>query len=120
MIELVAAGAALASRALLQAADAALVAVGEDELQASGGPPRRVRWVLALKREPEPTAAALRAAASALLAFAAVACAIWGNGVLARAGIARASMSRAPLQLLARPITGALRLRLELAPPSPA
>src|SRR2546429_6939702 len=119
MIELVAAGAALASRALLQAADAALVAVGEDELQASGGPPRRVRWVLALKREPEPTAAALRAAASALLAFAAVACAIWVNGVLARAGIARASMSRAPLPLLPGLIAGGGAPLLDLAPPSP-
>src|SRR5438105_11212859 len=118
MIALVAAGAALASRALLQAADAALVAVGEDELQASGGPPRRVRWVLALKREPEPTAAALRAAASALLAFAAVACAIWVNGVLARAGIARASMSRASLQLLAGLFAGVLALVLDLAPRS--
>ena len=95
MIELVAAGAALASRALLQAADAALLAVGEDELRSAHGTPRRVRWVLALKSDPEPTAAALRAAASGLLAFAAVACAIWVNGVLARAGIARASMSRA-------------------------
>ena len=118
MIELVAAGAALASRALLQAADAAVLAVSEDELRAAQGTPRRVRWVLALKREPEPTAAALRAAASALLAFAAVACAIWVNGVLARAGIARASMSRASLQLLAGLFAGVLALVLDLAPRS--
>src|SRR3989442_15877698 len=71
MIELVAAGAALASRALLQAADAALTAVGEDELREAHGTPRRVRWVLSMKRDPEPTAAALRAAASGLLATAA-------------------------------------------------
>jgi CBS domain containing-hemolysin-like protein len=118
MIELVAAGAALASRALLQAADAALGAVGEDELQAVHGMPRRVRWVVALKRDPEPTAAALRAAGSALLAFAAVACAIWVNGVLARAGIARASMSRATLQLVAGLFAGVLALLLDLAPRS--
>ena len=118
MIELAAAGAALASRALLQAADAALFAVGEDELRAMDGAPRRVRWVLAMKQDPEPTAAALRAAASALLAFAAVACAIWVNGALARAGIARASMSRATLQLLAGLFAGALALLLDLAPRS--
>jgi CBS domain containing-hemolysin-like protein len=118
MIELVAAGAALASRALLQAADAALLAVGEDELRAAHGTPRRVRWVLALKNDPEPTAAAVRAAASGLLAFAAVACAIWVNGVLARAGIARASMSRATLQLLAGLFAGVLALLLDLAPRS--
>src|SRR5438477_13188210 len=118
MIELVAAGAALASRALLQAADAALLAVGEDELRSAHGTPRRVRWVLALKSDPEPTAAALRAAASGLLAFAAVACAIWVNGVLARAGIARASMSRATLQLVAGVFAGVVALVLDLAPRS--
>jgi len=118
MIELVAAGAALASRALLQAADVALTAVGEDELREAQGSPRRVRWVLSMKRDPEPTAAALRAAASGLLAFAAVACAIWVNGILARAGIARASMSRATLQLVAGVIAGILALILDLAPRS--
>jgi magnesium and cobalt exporter, CNNM family len=118
MIELVAAGAALASRALLQAADAAVFAVSEDDLRDAPGTPRRVRWLLALKRDPEPTAAALRAAASGLLAFAAVACAIWVNGVLARAGIARASMSRATLQLLAGLFAGVLALILDLAPRS--
>jgi len=118
MIELVAAGAALASRALIQAADAALIAVGEDDLLRVEGTPRRVQWVLEMKRDPEPTAAALRAAASALLAFAAVACAIWVNGVLARAGIARASMSRATLQLLAGLFAGVLALVLDLAPRS--
>src|SRR5207245_1962639 len=118
MIELVAAGAALASRALLQAADTALLAVSEDELRAAQGTPRRARWVLELKRDPEPTAATLRAAASALLAFAAVACAIWVNGVLARAGIARASMSRATLQLVAGLVAGVLALLLDLAPRS--
>ena len=118
MIELVAAGAALASRALLQAADVAVLAVGEDELRETQGTPRRVRWLLSLKRDPEPTAAALRAAASGLLAFAAVACAIWVNGVLARAGIARASMSRATLQLVAGLIAGILALVLDLAPRS--
>src|SRR5262249_60252632 len=52
------------------------------------------------------------------LAFAAVACAIWVNGALARAGIARASMSRATLQLLAGLFAGALALLLDLAPRS--
>src|SRR3989442_12349641 len=98
MIELVAAGAALASRALLQAADAALIAVGEDELREAQGTPRRVRWVLSMKREPEPTAAALRAAASGLLAFAAGACALWVNGILPRAGVPPPALARAQLQ----------------------
>src|SRR5258705_11409337 len=99
MIELVAAGAALASRALLQAADVALTAVGEDELREGHGSPRRVRWVLSMKRDPEPTAAALRAAANALPAFAAVGCAIWVNGILARAGIARRFIAPATPQM---------------------
>jgi len=45
-----------------------------------------------------------------------VACAIWVNGVLARAGIARASMSRATLQLLAGLLAGIVALVLDLAP----
>src|SRR5207248_3281314 len=77
MLELLAAGAALAGRALLQAADTALLAVAEDELRAEEQHhPLRTRRLLELKREPESTAAALRGASSALLAFAAVACAI--------------------------------------------
>src|SRR5207253_10627307 len=50
--------------------------------------------------------------------FAAVACAIWVNGILARAGIARASMSRATLQLVAGLVAGVLALLLDLAPRS--
>ena len=49
--------------------------------------PRRAAWLLALKRQPEPTAAALRGASSSLLAFAAVACAIVVGDVLFRAGV---------------------------------
>jgi CBS domain containing-hemolysin-like protein len=121
VIELVGAGAALVGRALLQAAEAALLAVGEDEVRAAAAEPhlaRRARWVLELKRDPEPTAAALRAAASGLLAFAAVACAIWVSNVLVRGGIARASMSSASLQLLAGLFAGAVALVLDLAPRS--
>src|SRR5258705_6624627 len=106
MIELVAAGAALASRALLQAADVALTAVGEDELREGHGSPRRARWALSMKRDPAPTAPAVRAAASALLAVAAVACAIWANRIPGPAGIARAFTSRATPQLLPRLIAG--------------
>ena len=52
MLELLAAGAALAGRALLQAADTALLAVGEDELRAlEREHPHRVRWLLKLKKE---------------------------------------------------------------------
>src|SRR5439155_1649808 len=57
MLELLAAGAALAGRALLQAADTGLLAVGEDDLRAEEHHyPLRTRWLLALKREPESTA----------------------------------------------------------------
>ena len=63
MLELLAAGAALAGRALLQAADAALIAVGEDELRAvQPENPRRAGWLLQLKKHPEPTAAKRRLA----------------------------------------------------------
>src|SRR5262249_49094340 len=88
MLELLAAGAALAGRALLQAADTALLAVGEDEIRAlEEQHPHRVRWLIELKREPETTAAALRGVSSALLAFAAVACAIVVGDILLRAGV---------------------------------
>jgi CBS domain containing-hemolysin-like protein len=121
MLELVAAGAALIGRALLQGEDAAILAVSEDDLRAAEAEPHlapAARRVLEMKRDPEATAAALRAAGSALLAFAAVACAIWVNGVLARAGLARASMSSATLQLLAGIFAGGVALVLDLAPRS--
>ncbi|TMA17979.1 MAG: CBS domain-containing protein [Deltaproteobacteria bacterium] len=117
MLELLAAGAALAGRALLQAADAAVTAVGEDEVRAAKPEnPRRAAWLLALKRQPEPTAAALRGASSSLLAFAAVACAIVVGDVLFRAGVH--SNSRSTLQLLAGLLAGAVALALDLAPRS--
>jgi len=117
MLELAAAGAALAGRALLQAADAALIAVGEDEVRAEEKRhPFRVRWLLALKAQPEPTAAALRGASSSLLAFAAVACAIVVGDVLFRAGVH--SNSRSTLQLVAGLLAGAIALVLDLAPRS--
>src|SRR5258708_839583 len=100
MLELLAAGAALGGRALLQAADAALIAVGEDEVRAgSRQRPRAARWLLRLKAQPETTATALRGASSSLLAFAAVACAIVAGDVLFRAGVH--ANSRSGLQLVA-------------------
>jgi CBS domain containing-hemolysin-like protein len=117
MLELLAAGAALAGRALLQAADAAVTAVGEDEVRAQkAAHRRRARWLLELKRHPEPTAAALRGASSSLLAFAAVACAIVVGDVLIRAGVR--SNPRGTLQLLAGLLAGAVALALDLAPRS--
>ena len=116
-MELVAAGAALAGRALLQAADAAILAVGEDEVRAQQAVAKRqVRWLLRLKRNPEPTATALRAASSALLAFAAVGCAIVAGDLLIRAGFH--ARSRTSLQLLAGVFAGVVALALDLAPRS--
>jgi CBS domain containing-hemolysin-like protein len=117
MLELLAASAALAARALLQAAEAALIAAGEDEVRAHAEDhPRRVRWLLQLKAEPEPTAASLRAASSSLLAFAAVGCAIVVGDVLSRAGWH--ATSRGSLQLAAGVLAGILALALDLAPRS--
>jgi putative hemolysin len=121
MLELVAAGAALIGRALLQGEDAAILAVSEQDLRSAAAERHlaaSARRVLELKQEPEATAAALRAAGSALLAFAAVACAIWVNGVVARFGLARASTSSATLQLLAGVFAGGVALVLDLAPRS--
>src|SRR5205085_10115877 len=115
MLELLAAGAALAGRALLQAADTALLAVAEDELRAEEQRhPVRTRWLLELKREPESTAASLRVASSALLAFAAVACAIVVGDILLRAGVH--SRSRSTLQLAAGLLAGVVALVVDLAP----
>jgi CBS domain containing-hemolysin-like protein len=117
MLELLAASTALAARALLQAAEAALIAAGEDELRAHAEEsPRRVRWLLELKADPEPTAASLRAASSSLLAFAAVGCAIVVGDVLLRAGWH--ATSRGTLQLAAGVLAGILALALDLAPRS--
>src|SRR2546423_6787659 len=117
MPESLAAGAALAGRALLQAADTGLLAVGEDDLRAEEHHyPLRTRWLLALKREPESTAASLRGASSALLAFAAVACAIVVGDILFRAGVH--SNSRSTLQLVAGPLAGAGAPVGDLAPRS--
>jgi putative hemolysin len=117
VLELFAAGAALAGRALLQAADAAILAVGEDEIRSGGARhPQRSRWLLQLKQDPQPTAAALRGASSGLLAFAAVACAIVVGDVLLKAGMYAAS--RSSLQLLAGLLAGAVALVIDLAPRS--
>jgi putative hemolysin len=117
VLELLAAGGALAGRALLQAADAAIIAVGEDEVRPQKRQhPRRAEWLLRLKQNPEPTAAALRGASSSLLAFAAVACAIVVGDVLFHAGVH--SNSRSTLQLVAGLLAGAVALALDLAPRS--
>src|SRR5438105_3775745 len=117
MLELLAAGAALAGRTLLQAADAAILAVGEDEVIAhERKAPREVRWLLQLKRDPETTATALRGASSSLLAFAAVAAAIVVGDALFVAGVH--PVSRTTLQLLAGLLAGAVALALDLAPRS--
>jgi putative hemolysin len=117
VLELLAASAALAGRALLQAADAALIAVGEDDVRAHAeAHPQRVKWLLDLKANPEPTAASLRAASSSLLAFAAVGCAIVVGDVLLRAGWP--ATSRGTLQLTAGVLAGAVALALDLAPRS--
>ena len=93
------------------------LAVGEDEVHAIESAHRhRARWLLALKKEPETTAAALRGASSALLAFAAVACAIVVGDVLFRAGVH--SNSRSTLQLVAGLLAGAVALAIDLAPRS--
>jgi len=118
MLELGAAGVALVGRALLQAADAAILAVGEDEMRAAGSrSPVHVRLLLDLKKSPEPTATALRAASSFLLAFAAVACAIVMGDLLSRAGVVHVG-SRSTLQLLAGLVAGGMALLLDLAPRS--
>ncbi len=118
MLELGAAGVALVGRALLQAADAAILAVGEDEVRAAEPrAPRRVLLLLELKRHPEPTATALRASSSFLLAFAAVACAIVMGDLLSRAGVVRGG-SRSTLQLFAGLLAGVVALTLDLAPRS--
>ena len=53
MLELLAAGAALAGRALLQAAETAVLALGEDEIRAQvQRHPHRARWLLQLKQDP--------------------------------------------------------------------
>jgi putative hemolysin len=119
MLELAAAATGLIGRAIVQAADTALIAVGEDELRAAAEEPgraRRARMLLDLKQHPEPTAAALRAVSSFLLAFAAVACAIFVGSILSRS-VAR-SASEGTLQILAGLVAGAAALVLDLAPRS--
>src|SRR5260370_32363225 len=119
MLELMAAGAAVGGRALLQAADAALIAVGEDEVRAgSRQRPRAARWLLRLKAQPETTATALRGASSSLLAFAAVACAIVAGDVLFRAGVH--ANSRGGLQLRAGARVGAGGVVPAVGPRAPA
>jgi len=119
MLELPAAAAALIGRAVLQAADAALLAVGEDDLRRADATQMKLvlRWVRDLKRHPEPTAAALRGASSALLAFAAVASALGMIPLFASSSIL-ASAARVPLSLLAAIVAGTAALVLDLIPRS--
>ena len=102
MVGLAAAAMALIGRALLQAVDAAVLALGQDEARAAAEAPhapRSARWLLQLKQDPETTAASLRAATSGLLAFAAVALALAAGTQLNRAGVTW--MPRSFIQLAA-------------------
>jgi len=120
MLELPVAALALLGRAAIQAADAAMLAIGEEDLRRGESMAQvrlSLRWVREMKKHPEPTAAALRGASSGLLAFAAVACALYlvplfaGSSVLAPA-------ARIPLSILAALVAGATALVLDLAPRS--
>jgi len=118
MLELVAAALSLVGRALLQAADAALLALGRDEARAAAEATtatRSARWLPDLKREPEVTAAALRASSSGLLAFGAVAAALAAGNALGRADV---WVPRGFVQIAAGLFAGALALVLDLAPRS--
>ncbi len=119
MFELLAAALSLVGRALLQGVDAALLALGEDEVRAAAQAPgaaRGARWLLTLKQDPEPTAAALRAMSSALLAFSAVACALAAGETAARLGLPW--LPRGSIEIAAGLFAGGLALILDLAPRS--
>lgn len=120
MLEFAAAALALAFRAVLQAAEAGLLALGEDETREAGEKSHtstRARLLLDLKENAEPTAAAVRAASGGLLAFAAVICAVWvGNAFPRFPALSRAS--QLPLQILAGLLAGAAALVFDLAPRS--
>ncbi|MBS2021235.1 MAG: HlyC/CorC family transporter [Deltaproteobacteria bacterium] len=120
MVELFAAAGALVTRAVLQAADAALIALSEEDAREASersATSSRAKLLLDLKDNPEPTAAALRAASSGLLAFAAVICALWvGEAFPNTPGLMRAT--HLPLQILAGVLAGAAALVLDLAPRS--
>ena len=110
---------ALVARALLQAADAALLALGEDEVrEASEQPdaPASTRWLLQMKRDPEATAASIRAMSSSMLAFAAVACALAAGSYLVRMGYTW--LPRGYIQIAAGLFAGVLALVLDLIPRS--
>ena len=111
----------MVGRAVLQAADAALLALGEAEAREAGthpGAAQRARWVLALKAEPEPTAASLRAATSGLLAFAAVECALLVDELATWTLTPLHLAAHLPLQLVAALVAVAAALVLDLAPRS--
>ena len=120
MLELAVAGVALVGRAVMQAGESALLALGEDETKeaaARSTTSTRAALLLDLKANLEPTAAALRAASSGLLAFAAVIAAVWvGDTFAATPGLSRAA--QAPLQILAGLLSGAAALVLDLLPRS--
>jgi CBS domain containing-hemolysin-like protein len=119
MVGLLLAAAALVARALFQAADAALLALGEEEVRETAqaeGARWAARWLLHLKQSPEPTAAALRAMSSGLLAFAAVAFALAAGAALSQAGIAW--LPHGFIQIAAGVFAGALALVLDLVPRS--
>lgn len=120
MLELPAAGLALLGRALIQAADSAMLAIGEEDLrrgESKAHAQLTLRWVRSMKSHPEPTAAAMRAASSGLLAFAAVACALGLLPFFSNESVLGPA-TRVPLSLLSALVAGAAALVLDLIPRS--
>ena len=129
MLELAVACAALIGRALLQAADAAVLAVGEAETRAMAAAPSSpisARLLADLKAHPEPTAAALRGASHVLLALAALASARFAFALFSDAGGASAAglpaaargLPAGALAVATALVVGALALVVDLAPRS--
>lgn len=114
------AGLALAARALLQGAEAAILAAGEEDVRqaAQGAPPGGgARRLLDLKTHPEPTTAALRLGSHALLASAAVAVVRWAEA-WPWAGFARDDVGALLRAAAVALLVGAVALALDVAPRS--
>jgi putative hemolysin len=119
VFELAVACAALIGRALLQAADAALLAVGEAETRAMAAAPSSpisARLLADLKAHPEPTAAALRGTSHVLLALAALASGRFAFALFSEAGAAQ--LPAGVLAVATALVVGLLALVVDLAPRS--
>jgi CBS domain containing-hemolysin-like protein len=119
VFELAVACAALIGRALLQAADAALLAVGEAETRAMAAAPSSpisARLLADLKAHPEPTAAALRGISHVLLALAALASGRFAFALFSEAGAAQ--LPAGALAVATALVVGLLALVVDLAPRS--